>query len=220
MSDVGLVIFDCDGVLVDSERASNQVLADLLCEIGIELTFEETVETFIGKNLDQTLQKAQEMLGRPPPVDFLDEFKRRGKQAFDKGLSPVPGAVEVLSVLPVPYCVASNGDRAKMQFTLSKTGLLPRFEGRMFSSEDVAAPKPAPDLFLHAANSLGASPGMCVVVEDTPGGVMAARAAGMRVYAYAGLTPRSKLLAAGPTGMIDALPELLPILEIRAEAGP
>ncbi len=212
MSDVNLVIFDCDGVLVDSERASNQVLANLLSEIGVELTFEETVENFIGRTLAQTLQRVGELLGSPPPEDFLQELKRRTKQCFDTRLSPVPGAEEVLSLLPVPYCVASNGDRAKMLFTLSKTGLLHRFDKRMFSAEDVAAPKPAPDLFLHAADTLGVSPENCIVVEDTPGGVSAARTARMRVYAYAGLTPRAKLLAAGPTGMISALPELLHIV--------
>lgn len=211
-SDVDLVIFDCDGVLVDSERASNQVLARLLSEIGVRLTFEETVENFIGLSLPQTLQRAEELLGGPPPENFLPELKRRTRRRFETELAPVPGAEEVLSTLPVPYCVASNGNRAKMLFTLSKTGLLHRFDRRMFSAEDVAVPKPAPDLFLHAADTLGARPENCIVVEDTPGGISAARCAGMRVYAYAGLTPRSKLLSAGPTGVIRSLPELLPIV--------
>jgi HAD superfamily hydrolase (TIGR01509 family) len=212
MSDVHLVIFDCDGVLVDSERVCNQVLANLLSEIGIRLTLEETVENFMGRTLTQTLQRVHELHGRPPPDDFLEELKRRTKERLETDLSPVPGAEEVLSSLPVPYCVASNGDRAKMLFTLSKTGLLPRFDRRVFSAEDVAEPKPAPDLFLHAADVLGVSAEYCLVVEDTPGGISAALAAGMRVYAFAGLTPRSKLLAAGPTGMIDALPDLLDIV--------
>jgi HAD superfamily hydrolase (TIGR01509 family) len=211
-SDVHLVIFDCDGVLVDSERVSNQVLANLLSESGVQLTLEETVENFMGKTLALTLQRVQELLGRPPPEDFLEELKRRTKQGLEADLCSMAGAEEVISSLSVPCCVASNGDRAKMLFTLSKTGLLPYFKEHMFCAEDVAAPKPAPDLFLHAAETCGVSPAHCIVVEDTPGGVSAARAAGMRVYAFAGLTPRSRLLAARPTGMIHALPELLQIL--------
>lgn len=214
---IDLVIFDCDGVLVDSERVSNRVLATLLSEIGVRLSFDETVENFIGKTLDQTLQRVEELRGSPPPDDFLPELKRRTKQGLEADLSAVPGAEEVLSLLPVPYCVASNGDRAKMRFTLSKTGLLPRFERRMFCAEDVAAPKPAPDLFLFAASSLGARPENCIVVEDTPGGVRAARSAGMRVYAYPGLTPRAMLLEARPTDTVDSLQDLLHIVRPGAQ---
>jgi HAD superfamily hydrolase (TIGR01509 family) len=123
------------------------------------------------------------------PPDFSSRLVQRTRSVLENHLTAVSGVEEVLNSLSVPYCVASNGNRANMTFTLEHTGLLHRFQGRMYCAEDVAAPKPAPDLFLHAARESKVTPERCVVVEDTPTGVVAARAAGMRAYGFAGLTP-------------------------------
>lgn len=210
-----LVIFDCDGVLVDSERVSHLVLQAMLAEHGVALGFDEAVARFMGTSMPHTLAVVHELTGVPPDV-FLPAFRARTFEAFAADLEPVPGVPEVLGMLDkgvTPYCVASNGPREKMELTLGRTGLLPRFvPGRLFSADDVARPKPEPDLFLHAAARLGAPPTACIVVEDTPTGVRAARAAGMRVFGYAAMTPVARLQEAGAHATFDsmaALPRLL-----------
>lgn len=209
---VDLIIFDCDGVLVDSERLSHQVLVDLLAEHGVVMSLDVAVERFIGSSTDGFLHKVSALLGGTLPEGFLATFRQRSVQAFQTGLTVVPGVPEMLDALTLPCCVASNGHHDKMRFTLAHTGLAPRFQGRVFSADDVANPKPAPDLFLHAARMLGAEPARCVVVEDSPTGVQAARAAGMRVLGHAGLTPAQRLLDAGAHAVFDdmrRLPKLL-----------
>ena len=207
-----LVIFDCDGVLVDTERVSNQVMADLLAEHGISLSFEDCVARFIGRSNSQCLLIAEALIGQPLPDDFLDVCEARTLALLGQELRPVPGIEALIAELRSPFCVASNGQREKMRFTLGKTGLLKYFYGKIFCVEDVALPKPAPDLFLHAARSCGAEPARCVVIEDTPTGVRAARAAGMRAFGFAGLTPAASLLQAGAEAVffsMDELPGLL-----------
>jgi HAD superfamily hydrolase (TIGR01509 family) len=207
-----LVIFDCDGVLVDSERLSHEVLRTMLAEMGLALTLQQAYEHFMGSSTERCLQTIGSLLGRAPAADFMDTFRDRSFEAFRAGLAAVPGVAGVLQALPMPYCVASNGPHEKMRFTLGLTGLLPRFAGRTFSAQDVARPKPAPDLFLHAAATLAAEPAACVVVEDSPTGVAAARAAGMTVFGYAAMTPATRLQAAGADRVftrMDDLPALL-----------
>jgi len=203
-----LVIFDCDGVLVDSERITNQVFADLLGELGLAFTLEDMFEHFLGHSMVDCLDKVSTLLGRPPPADFEAMYRARSKLALETQLRAVPGIEEALAQITIPDCVASNGPTHKMRLTLGLTGLLPRFEGRLFSSEDVARPKPAPDLFLHAARRYGVEPGDCVVVEDTPTGVAAAVAAGMTVLGYAALTPGHRLRAAGAHHLFDRMSDL------------
>jgi HAD superfamily hydrolase (TIGR01509 family) len=207
-----LVIFDCDGVLVDSERLSHTVLCELLAEQGVQLTLAQAVDRFIGSTVDGMLHGVSQLLGRPVPADFLDDFKARSAAAFTAGLQPVAGVPALLDALPYPYCVASNGNHAKVRFTLGHTGLLPLFEGRIFTADDVPRPKPAPDLFLHAARQLGAEPTRCVVVEDTVTGVRAARAAGMRAIGHAGLTPPQRLLDAGAEAVLAEMAQLAALL--------
>ncbi len=207
-----LIIFDCDGVLVDSERACNQVMADLLAEHGLRLTLEETIERFIGRSVAQCIAIITELLGKAPPGDFQSRLSQRTRAALEAELTAVPGVDEMLSTLAEPYCVASNGNRAKMTFTLGHTGLLERFAGRMFCADDVAAPKPAPDLFLHAARRFDADPSRCIVVEDTPTGVAAARAAGMTALGFAALTPVSRLRDAGAHATFSQMRELQGLL--------
>jgi HAD superfamily hydrolase (TIGR01509 family) len=213
------VIFDCDGVLVDSERLCNQAMADLLADLGLRFSLEQTVQQFIGRSLSQCLAIIEQHLGCAPPQDLRSRLAQRTRVALELGLTAMPGIEVVLDTLAWPSCVASNGNRAKMDFTLGHTGLLPRFAGRMFCADDVAQPKPAPDLFLHAARCCGAEPGRCVVVEDTPTGIRAARAAGMRALAFAGLTPLYRLLEAGADACFQSMSELPGLLQPTAGRG-
>jgi HAD superfamily hydrolase (TIGR01509 family) len=206
-----LVIFDCDGVLVDSERLSHEVLCEMLAEHGVDWSLQQALERFMGGSAAVTVERWTALTGVGGDV-FLPAFERRSVAAFEARLGAVPGVVDVLDSLDAPYCVASNGPHAKMRCTLGLTGLLPRFDGRVFSADDVARPKPAPDLFLHAAATLGAMPADCVVVEDSPTGVAAARAAGMRVLGYAAMTPVERLRAAGADAVFERMDQLLPLI--------
>lgn len=181
-----LVIFDCDGVLVDSERLSIEVDRQVLAELGWDLTFEEIVDRFVGRSHEFFMAEVTRHLGRPLPPGWEEATTPRYRQAFAASLQPVDGIVEALDEIALPTCVASSGTHEKMAFTLGLTGLLDRFEGRLFSATEVARGKPAPDLFLHAAREMGHDPAVCVVVEDSLHGVAAARAAGMRVVGYSG----------------------------------
>lgn len=196
-----MVIFDCDGVLVDSERITHRVVVDMLAEHGVDLPFEEAVDRFIGMSMANGLVQLKALLGGTLPDDFLPDMGRRTRAAFRAGLTSVAGVEAVLDGLarhPArPFCVASNGNHAKVNFTLGHTGLAHRFTGRIFTADDVAHPKPAPDLFLLAARSLGADPARTTVVEDTPTGITAAKAAGMRAIGFAAMTPAGRLQAAG-----------------------
>lgn len=214
-----LVIFDCDGVLVDSEILCHQVLMQMIAEHGVVLTLEEALGHFMGTSNESCLAAVSAVVGRPMPEDFMAQFAERTIAAFGESLMPVPGIEGVLQSLSWPFCVASNGPREKMGFTLGHTGLLPHFEGRIFSAQDVERPKPAPDLFLHAARSCGVDAAKCVVIEDSPTGVKAARAAGMTVVGYAAMGHAEKLLAAGAHAVFSAmanLPELLASMHQQA----
>jgi len=189
-----LVIFDCDGVLVDSERIAVRVEAELLAELGWPLSQAEIVERFMGRTTEYMDEAIEAQLGSRLPGDWSDQFQRRYREAFAAELVPVDGVLDALDQIAVPTCVASSGSHDKLRFTLGHTGLYERFEGRIFSGYEVANGKPAPDLFLHAAARMGAGPARCAVVEDSLYGVLAARAAGMRVFGYAGgLTPADRL---------------------------
>ena len=189
-----LVIFDCDGVLVDSERIAVRVEAEFLAELGWPLSQAEIVERFMGRTTEYMDEAIEAQLGSRLPGDWSDQFQRRYREAFAAELVPVDGVLDALDQIAVPTCVASSGSHDKLRFTLGHTGLYERFEGRIFSGYEVANGKPAPDLFLHAAARMGAGPARCAVVEDSLYGVLAARAAGMRVFGYAGgLTPADRL---------------------------
>ncbi len=209
-----LVIFDCDGVLVDSEPLSLRLDAILLELLGWPLTEAEIIERFVGRTEAAMRAEIEAHLGRDVGVEwaaFADEYVR----LFAAELQPVPGiaaAVDAVSGAGIPICVASSGDLAKIRRNLATTGLLGRFEGRIFSADDVAHGKPAPDLFLHAAAVMGADPARCAIVEDSRHGVAAARAAGMRAFGYAGGVTTAAALA-GPTTTVfrtmDELPGLI-----------
>jgi HAD superfamily hydrolase (TIGR01509 family) len=203
-----LVIFDCDGVLVDSELITNRVFAQMLNELGIAMTLEDMFEQFVGRSMPQCLEVVTRLLGKPVPDGFVQNYETRSAVALKAELKAVPGIEAVLAAVGVPYCVASSGTHAKMHTTLGITGLLPQFRGKMYSVTEVAKSKPHPDVFLHAANQQGAAPASCAVVEDTPTGVRAGVAAGMTVFGYCALTPRHRLIEAGAHHTFERMRDL------------
>ncbi|MGX2993334.1 HAD family hydrolase [Streptomyces sp. JNUCC 64] len=203
-----LVIFDCDGVLVDSEPIALENDAAALAALGWRLSRAEIIERFLGRPDSYLAEQVEAHLGHPLPPDWLAEHQRRFQTAVDDLLRPVAGITEALDALTVPSCVASSSSHPRLRRTLRLTGLHGRFRGRVFSGDDVERPKPAPDLFRHAAAVLGVEPRRCVVVEDSQYGVAAARAAGMRVLGYSGgLTPAAWLRGPG-TVVFDDMREL------------
>ncbi|MEU9117440.1 HAD family hydrolase [Streptomyces sp. NPDC048483] len=213
----GLVIFDSDGVLVDSEPISNRVLAGYLTELGHPTTYEESLRDYMGGAMHRIHDVVLERSGERLPADFDVTFHGRVFEAFRRELEPVVGVGEVLGKLAVegvPYCVASSGSHERIRVGLTKTGLFGRFgEECIFSSQDVGRGKPAPDLFLHAARVMGVVPERCVVVEDSVLGVRAAVAAGMDVYGFTALTPAAELAEAGATGLFTGMAELPGLLQ-------
>ncbi len=210
-----LVIFDCDGVLVDSEVISNDVLARMLSAEGLPTTLMEARRDYQGLLLTEVLERAQERLGRSLPGDWLARYERVRAEEFRRELRPVQGAAEVVEgVLArgVAVCVASQGKLEKTRLSLDITGLRHLFPDRaLFSAWSVPRGKPHPDLFLHAAAEMGAEPPSSVVVEDTSSGVAAGVAAGMRVFGYAADSDEQALRRAGATTFtsLERLPELL-----------
>jgi HAD superfamily hydrolase (TIGR01509 family) len=208
-----LAIFDCDGILVDSEVISNQVLADALTRLGLPTTIEDSLREYLGRSRTHVETRSAERLGRPLPEGFYEQYALARDAAFEGELQAVEGiaaALDELEAAGIATCVASSGDHGKMRLTLGMTGLYERFDGRIFSATEVEHGKPAPDLFLHAAARMGFAPADCVVVEDAPAGVAAGRAAGMRVLAYGGLTDPALLSDADVVfGSMARLPELV-----------
>ncbi|MEU0119779.1 HAD family hydrolase [Streptomyces bobili] len=209
-----LVVFDNDGVLVDSESISNRLLAAYLTELGHPTSYEDSIRDYMGSAMHRIHDLVLERSGERLPADFDDVFHSRVFAAFERELRPVPGVTGVLEKLAadgVPYCVASSGSHERIRVGHRATGLDGWFEDtRIFSAQDVGRGKPAPDLFLHAAERMGVAPERCVVVEDSPLGVRAAVAAGMDVYGFTAMTPPAKL--AGATGLFADMGELADLL--------
>jgi HAD superfamily hydrolase (TIGR01509 family) len=208
-----LIIFDNDGVLVDSEPISNRVLARCLTAAGLETSLSDALRDYQGLMLSEVAERAERKLGRPLPEAFLEDYERERAIEFRAELRPVHGAAEAvrrIGAAGIRVCVASQGQLHKSELTLGLTGLRPLFgEHAVFSAYSVTRGKPAPDLFLHAAESMGATPDASVVVEDTPSGVLAAVAAGMRAIGYA---PNDDAMALRQMGaeLITSLDELPP----------
>ena len=211
------VIFDCDGVLVDSERISNGVWARLLTEAGLPMTTEQSLDIFLGNSMATCVAIATDMLGHALPDELLDRFHAITTIELARDLVAVNGVVSLLDALDaagVRYAVASNGEHEKMATTLGKTGLASRFEGRRFSSLDVGKPKPAPDLFLYAAAKMGFTPSRTIVVEDSPLGVQGASSAGMTVIGYAEIVAAERLRSAGANVTVTRLVDVAPLLGV------
>jgi HAD superfamily hydrolase (TIGR01509 family) len=181
-----LIIFDCDGVLVDSELIFARILAECLVAVDFPTTIDEAITLGFGKNRTTLSEAVEVWFGRALPDTFFDTFAVRSATAFEHELSPMAGVTDLLAALPTPRCVASNGRLDRVRQRLTVTRLLPFFDPHVFSASQVAHGKPAPDLFLFAAYRLGAAPGDCIVVEDSIPGVEAAVAAGMPVVGFCG----------------------------------
>ncbi|BDM73759.1 hydrolase [Streptomyces nigrescens] len=214
-----LVIFDNDGVLVDSEPLSNTILAGYLTELGHPTSYEESIRDYMGSAMHRVHEIVLERTGRRLPGDFDEVFHERVFAAFERELQPVPGVTDIVEKLAadgIPYCVGSSGSHERIRVGHRTTGLDRWFEPeRVFSSQDVGRGKPAPDLFLHAAREMGVAPERCAVVEDSPLGVQAAVAAGMDVFGFTAMTPGAKLAEAGATALFGRMTELPDLLVRR-----
>ncbi|MFF4043863.1 HAD family hydrolase [Streptomyces sp. NPDC001816] len=209
-----LIIFDNDGVLVDSEPISNRHLAAYLTELGHPTSYEDSIRDYMGSAMHRIHELVLERTGQRLPEDFDDVFHARVFAAFERELKPVAGVDDVLEKLVadgVPYCVASSGSHERIRVGHRATGLDRWFEEeRIFSSQDVGRGKPAPDLFLYAAERMGVALERCVVVEDSPLGVQAAVAAGMDVYGFTAMTPAERLT--GANQLFSSMGELADLL--------
>jgi len=191
-----LLIFDCDGVLVDSEVIAHETLRELMATLGRPMTIDEMIREFAGKSLADTVATAERLLGRPIPEEVGREFGQRLLDRFRRELKPISGVRAAILALPYRRCVASSSSPERLQLSLAVTGLAPLFGEHVFSAVAVANGKPAPDLYLLAAHALGEAPERCIVIEDTVRGVAAGRAAGMRVIGFAGAAHATPALAA------------------------
>lgn len=207
------IIFDCDGVLVDSEDLSNQAILKMLWEIDVPLTEAKAIEVFTGRALSENLAWIEDYFNIVLPKNFESEYRRRSFEAFKKHLKPVDGVKSLLERLTVPYCVASSGPINKMELNLGTTGLLPYFEGKLFSCYEINSWKPEPDIFLHAAREMGFKPEECAVIEDSLPGITAAQAGGFSVYAYKNKY-NAKLLQEMDIPVIEDMDKLDSILKL------
>ena len=212
-----LVIFDCDGVLVDSEPLANEVLAECLTELGHPHTMSECTTKYVGKSIPTIITEIEQATGDTLPDDFHAELWRRDQIAFTDRLQPIEGVADAAAALPHARCVASSSRPERIRNSLSVTGLIGLFEPHLFSASQVANGKPAPDLFLFAAAEMGASAADCVVIEDAVPGVQGGKAAGMRVLGFTGgghCEPGHdrKLIDAGADQVFDDMRNLVDLL--------
>ncbi len=215
-----LVIFDCDGVLIDSEGPSNSLVAEAVTELGWPMTTAEAYDLFVGRRLSDIPAIVEPKLGLPIPPGWVDQLRDRLVERLAEVVEPIPGAHEALAAvaaLGLPFRVASNSSHEEMAAKFNRTGMAALMAGRSHSARDVLLGKPAPDVFLHAAAAEGVPPGACLVVEDSVPGAQAARAAGMACVALSPHGDNPALRDAGAV-LIRSFAELPPILQ-RAMAG-
>jgi HAD superfamily hydrolase (TIGR01509 family) len=211
-----LVIFDCDGVLIDSELLSVQADLECLAEDGIDLSADEIIERYTGISMAGMLSDLQARYGRVLP-DFAKRHQARLRRLFEADLRAIPGVIAVIEALACRICIASSGTHERIRHALALVGLFDRFDPNIFSAAEVARGKPAPDLFLHAAARMGVSPQRCVVVEDSIPGVAAAIAAGMTAIGFTGGSHcrpghDARLVEQGAAVVIDRMARLAPAL--------
>lgn len=212
MARFDLVIFDCDGVVVDSERIVFEVFGSFIRSLGVHLTDAETREQFLGRSLADCMAIVERLSGKPAPPGALERYTADRDRVLRERVEPVAGIREVLETLTIPFCIASSGGYDKMRITLGATKLMPLFEGRLFSATEVPRAKPAPDVFLFAAERMGANAARTAVIEDTVNGVRAGSAAGMTVFGYVDLTPAERLIEAGARATFTQMSELPALL--------
>ena len=210
MSKFELIIFDCDGVLVDSERITTEVFSKVLKEeCGLFLSAEVLLETFMGQTSQKCLEIIEEMLGHKPPSSLEARYQNDIKDALQNSVSAINGVEKTLAEISIPFCVASGGSHEKMRTTLGKTNLLSFFEGKLFSTNDVSRGKPYPDVFQHAAKCMNClDPSRCLVIEDSPLGVEGGVSAGMVVFGFADLIKKQKLIDSGAHRIITEMGNL------------
>lgn len=214
-----LIIFDCDGVLVDSEGISAEVCVEALRDAGMTLSEDEVYARFLGRSLASMTSILADRLGGNASDAVVKAMRERLYDRFRQELKPIPHIAAALDALDVPFCVASSSQPERIRLSLGLTGLLQRFEPHIYSATMVARGKPAPDLFLHAARALEVAPGDCVVIEDSPAGIEAARAAGMTAFGFVGGSHaegaglRARLAPMLPAAIFDDMVELSPLLE-------
>lgn len=205
------ILFDCDGVIVDTEALSNRLFRQALGELGLNLSHQDMHTHFSGYTTESNLKTAAQMLGSPLPEGFAMTLKQRFLSEINTSLEPIPGVRSLLDKIQVPIAMATNANRAEMNFKLEKINLSQRFSVR-FCVEDVENPKPAPDLYLKAASALSVAPKDCIVIEDSLAGIAAGRAAGMRVLAYSGDMNPADQLNAGATACFKDMSQLPALL--------
>lgn len=184
MSSYKCIIFDCDGVLVDSEVLSNQVMVDMANAYGAGIDLNFALQNFKGGFLEDCIQQIESLLGKALPKNFEGEYRKRSFEVFKRNLKPVKGIKKILDGLDIPFCTASSGPQEKIRLNLETTGLLSYFKENVFSCYDIGKWKPDPAIFLHAATTMGYAPEECLVIEDTPIGVKAAIAGGFDVFGF------------------------------------
>ena len=184
----------------------------MLADLGTELELDEVHRRFGGLSYEQVMAEVTGTLGEPAPSTFLGDFVRRSEDVLRRELVPISGVPELLAGLELPFCTASNADFRELHANLETAGLLHHFGERFFTADDVEHPKPAPDVYLLAARTLGAEPGRCAVIEDTPTGVAAGTAAGMHVFGYAAAHSADRLLEAGARETFTEMSQLLALL--------
>ncbi|TNM61479.1 HAD family hydrolase [Aliirhizobium smilacinae] len=217
------MIFDCDGVLVDSEPLSVRVLVEALNRHGIDMAEEEAYQRFLGRSLATMRQVMDEEYGFHTGPEFLETLRIDLYDLFKTDLKPIPGIAETLDALNLPRCVASSSQPERIRLSLSIAGLIDKLEPHIFSASMVKNGKPAPDLFLYAADQMGIAPSNCIVIEDSPAGIEAAQRAGMTVFAFTGgshaAVPgyRERIDALSPDLIFDAMPDLLHLVENHME---
>ena len=218
-----LVIFDCDGVLVDSEPLSVRVLVEALNRHGIDMAEEEAYQRFLGRSLATMRQVMDEEYGFHTGPEFLEGLRVDLYGLFKTDLRPIPGIAETLDALDLPRCVASSSQPERIRLSLTITGIADKLEPHIFSASMVTNGKPAPDLFLYAAEQMGIAPADCIVIEDSPAGIEAAQRAGMTVFAFTGgshaCVPgyRERIDALSPHAVFDAMPDLLQLVQNHME---
>jgi HAD superfamily hydrolase (TIGR01509 family) len=179
------IIFDCDGVLVDTEKIGNGILLEMAAEHGFDMKIEDAYRSFNGRNLKECFQHIESAIAKKLPQSFENEYRTKSFEAFKTQVKPMEGVVEFIDKLEIPYCVASSGPVDKIRLNLEVAGLLDKFENRIFSSYQINSWKPEPGIFLHAAKQMGFEVKDCVVIEDSKAGVMSGKSGGFRVYGFA-----------------------------------
>jgi HAD superfamily hydrolase (TIGR01509 family) len=215
--DWDLIIFDCDGVLVNSEPIGNRLIAEALTEAGLPMSADGAIYEFIGGKLTLIKIGAEEKLGRKLPDDWVERIYEKQFAEFHRSLEKIPGIDDVLDAIDaagVLKCVGSNGPPNKMEVSLGVTGLYHRFQGRIFSADHVGVAKPAPDLYLYCAEKMGVDPARCVVVEDSPRGATAGVAAGMTVFGYGANSDVRKLRDVGCADVFTKMAALVGLLRV------